>query len=249
MLKNTFIMLPGVNEKSENNIWNQGVLNHSQFLQVHNIKGISRMCKMFFDTRIIEAQRNYNNSSYFAGKISNSEMWRCYDQFKDDAVYLDIEVSSVDEDGYITIVGLFDGITTKTMVKDINLDMDGLGRELAKYQMIVSFNGSIFDAPFINKRYPNVLPKIPHFDLRFACARVGLTGGLKQIEKSLGIVRENEIVDKLYSGDPFRLWKMFRATGDEYYLNLLIEYNEEDVINLNRISEIVYQKLVEKVKI
>ena len=80
-------------------------------------------------------------------------------------------------------------------------------------------------------------------DLRHLCARMGLKGGLKQVERELGIKRTNPIVERLYGGDALTLWKMFRATGDEYYLHLLVEYNEEDCVNLQIIAEKIMKKI------
>jgi len=30
---------------------------------------------------------------------------------------------------------------------------------------------------------------------------------------------------------------MYNATGDEHYLKLLVEYNEEDIVNLKKVAE------------
>ena len=137
---------------------------------------------------------------------------------------------------------MFNGVDTKIMVRGINLDFNALKQELKKYKLIVSFNGSVFDMPFIEKRYPGVLPQIPHFDLRFGCSKLGIKGGLKGIEKLFGIKRR-ELVENLYGGDALTLWKMWQASGDEHYLKLLVEYNEEDIINLKKIADSVYEKL------
>ncbi len=148
----------------------------------------------------------------------------------------------MDRSSYITVVGLFDGIDTKLMIKDINLNFKELKKELEKYKLIITYNGSTFDLPFIKKRYPEVLPHIPHIDLRSLCNRVGLKGGLKEVEKLLNIKR-NRIVEKMYGGDAVTLYRMFKATGDRYYLNLLAEYNEEDVINLKFITNHINHQL------
>jgi uncharacterized protein YprB with RNaseH-like and TPR domain len=71
---------------------------------------------------------------------------------------------------------------------------------------------------------------------------VGLNGGLKKIEKQLNI-RRRQIVEGLYGGDAAQLYRMWRGSGDDYYLRLLVEYNEEDTINLKRIAEHVYREL------
>ena len=50
----------------------------------------------------------------------------------------------------------------------------------------------------------------------------------------------------MYSGDAALLHRMWRGSGNSQYLQLLVEYNEEDVINLRKIAEHVYGKLKTK---
>jgi len=206
------------------------------------------MRKKYYDRKLDEAKKHlYDfNSSYFAGKLPMTETWRLYDFFKEDAVFLDIETNGLSYDNYITMVGLFDGIETKPFIKGINLEPKLLKAELEKYKLIVTFNGSTFDLPFINRRMPGILPNIPHIDLRHACAKVGLRGGLKLIEKELGIKRRNPIIERMYGGDAITMWRMYKGSGDDYYLKLLIEYNEEDCINMKSIANKVYGKLKEQ---
>src|SRR3989338_4905289 len=132
------------------------------------------------------------------------------------------------------------------MIKNINLDYKLLKKELEKYKLIVTFNGASFDLPFIEKRYPNLLPKIPNFDVKSLTDKLGLKGGLKNIEKELGIKR-NQIIDEFNGGDALTLWRMHRATGDEYYLNLLVEYNEYDIINLKLVADKAVKMMKEKI--
>lgn len=235
-----------IDHKTEQNIWGQGIGNWGSFIDALDVKGISKGRKRFYDRQLMKAYSAlYNaNSSYFL-RLPQSEMWRLYGFFKDECVFLDIETSGMGRDGDITVIGLYNGLETKTMIKGINMDFFSLKRELSKYKLIVTFNGSTFDVPFIKKRYPSLLPTIPNFDLRVACSRVGLNGGLKEIEKKLGIKR-NKVIEKMYGGDPLLLWKMFRASGDDYYLKLLVEYNEEDVFNLKKIADFVYDNLKDK---
>ncbi|MBT3721633.1 hypothetical protein HN789_05275 [archaeon] len=245
MIQNSFIFLPRIKQKKEQNIWDQGVNNWNDFLTC-DIKGISKPTKANYN-RIIEKSKQAlreNNSNYFVGKLSSIETWRLYDYFKDEAIFLDIEASSsTSKNAYLTVIGIYDGMNTKIMVKNYNLDLNKLKNELHKYKLIITFNGSSFDIPFLNKKHPGVLPRIPHIDLRHICAKIGLTGGLKQIEKKLKIKRSNIIIEKLYGGDPIKLYRMFLGSGDPYYLKLLVEYNEEDVINLKKIADYSINKL------
>ncbi|MBS3102354.1 ribonuclease H-like domain-containing protein [Candidatus Woesearchaeota archaeon] len=238
MIQNTFIFLEKIGKGLENSLWQQGIKNWDDFLKARKIGGLSNARKLYYDRQILKARNAlYNfNSGYFQRIMPKSEFWRLYDFFKEDSVFLDIETTGLSFEDDITVFGLFNGIETKTMIKNINLDYKILKKELEKYKLIVTFNGSSFDIPFINKRYPGLLPNIPNFDIKSVTNRLGLKGGLKEIEKKLGIKR-NKIIEKFYGGDALTLWRMYKATGDDYYLDLLVEYNEEDIINLKAIAD------------
>jgi len=236
--------LDKIGNLTEKRVWDQGVYDWEQFLDENNIKGIGAKRKIYYDQQILKGRRELYalNSKYFSHTLPLSEQWRLYDFFREETVFIDIETDGLNEHDDITVVGLYDGFETKTMIRGLNLDFAALKTALSQYKMIVTFNGSVFDLPFIKKRYGKILPDVCHFDLRFGCRRVGLNGGLKEIEGKLGIERSNEIVRKL-KGDGAMLHRMWRGSGNDYYLKLLIEYNEEDVINLKTIADHVYQKL------
>jgi len=243
MIECTYIFLEGIKKRMERRIWQQGISNWDSFIKKNRVKGISKLRKEYYNRKLLEAKKElYNlNSSYFLS-LPSSETWRLYDFFKEESIFLDIETSGMSKFSDITIIGLFDGLKTKTMINGINFDYNSLKKELSKYKLMVTFNGAIFDIPFIKKRYPFLLPRIPNFDLRFACRRLGLSGGLKEIEKKLGIKRRKE-VEEMYGYDALLLWETFKRTKDEYYLNLLVEYNEEDTFNLKKIADYVYKEL------
>ncbi len=244
MIQNSFVFLERISSEKEKGLWQQGILNWDDFLRTKEIRGISAAAKKYYDRKIVEARRHLHlqNSSYFCDKLPAKEQWRLYEFFKEEAVYLDIETDGLSDNNDVTLVGLFDGFDTKTMIRRVNLDWQLLRKELQKYKIIVTFNGSVFDIPFMKKRYGEIIPQIPHYDLRFCCSRLGLNGGLKKVEKQLNI-RRSQIVENLYGGDAVQLYRMWRGSGDDYYLRLLVEYNEEDVINLKRIADYAYSEL------
>jgi uncharacterized protein len=250
MIKHSFLFLPKIKTNKEKTIWKQGIKEWGSFINAKRVKGISSRLKLEYNKLLLEAKNALyeDNSGYFTDKLPTTETWRLYDYFKEEAIFLDIETSSAtSQNSYLTVIGLFDGINTKTMIQDVNLDINSLKRELSKYKLLITFNGSTFDLPYLNKKYPGLLPEIPHIDVRHLCNKAGLKGGLKDIEKQLGITRTNKIVERLYGGDPFKLWRMFKGSGDDYYLKLLVEYNEEDVINLKRIIEHAVGRLKEQI--
>ncbi|MBI1936381.1 ribonuclease H-like domain-containing protein [Candidatus Woesearchaeota archaeon] len=248
MITHSFIFLERVGDKLEQNIWRNGIYDWDSFLRQDTIRRLSRYRKLYYNRKILAAKKALYNfdSGYFLDVLPKNEMWRLYDFFREDAVFMDIEttgLSKIHDD--ITVFGLYNGLNTKMMIKGINLDYGILKKELEKYKLIVTFNGASFDLPFIEKRYPNLLPRIPNFDVKSLTDKLGLKGGLKKIEKGLGIKR-NEIVQDFHGGDALTLWRMYRATGDDYYLNLLIEYNEYDIINLKIVAEKCIKIMKEK---
>jgi uncharacterized protein YprB with RNaseH-like and TPR domain len=249
MLEKSFVFLERIGALYEQRLWRQEICSWHDFLNAKEIRGLSKHRKAYCDRKLREAMHFFYgfDSSYFINKLPQNEMWRLYHSFSDETVFLDIETAGLSTANPVTVIGLFDGINTKTMIKGINLDEKSLAKELQKYKLIVTFNGASFDLPFLRRHFPGLLPRVPHFDLKPACARIGLKGGLKAIEKQLGIKR-GRIVDGMYGGDALCLWKMYRATGDDYYLQLLVEYNEEDVVNLKTIANHVTEELSRQIK-
>jgi uncharacterized protein YprB with RNaseH-like and TPR domain len=74
--------------------------------------------------------------------------------------------------------------------------------------------------------------------------RIGYKGGLKNIEKILGISR-SEDTEGMTGFDAVRLWKQYER-GDKDALAKIIKYNNEDIVNLKSILELTYPKMVEK---
>lgn len=240
------MLLPGVQKVTERRFWEQGVQSWDDFIGTSKVKGVGRARKERFDSALCRAKRHHRegNARFFSYAFPFSEQWRLFDEFKEDAVYLDIET-----DGYrngITVIGLSDGIDANTMVRGFNLDKRLLTKELSKYKLLVTFNGASFDVPVI-ERYFGIKLRMPHVDLRFVCQRAGLTGGLKAIEKQLDIRRRKEVAD--CSGeDAVYLWEMWRSTGNRDYLEKLVWYNEEDILNLRPLAERVIPGLWERVR-
>ena len=237
MIRQSFIFLERVSTKTEKNIRKQAK-DWNNFLITDKIKGLSPKRKQYYNRKIEEAQRALYSfkSEYFTKILPRTETWRLYDFFKDETLYLDIEIAN--RKGDIAVIGMYDGVNTKIMIKGFNLNLNILRKELNKYKLIVTFNGSVFDIPVIKRYFSDIIPKIPHIDLRFLCARLGLNGSLKEIEPKLGIKRP-----RFLKGNPIDLWKAFFASGDREYLDLLIQYNEEDIINLKPLIEYCYKNL------
>ncbi|MGR3309414.1 MAG: ribonuclease H-like domain-containing protein [Candidatus Brocadiales bacterium] len=182
------------------------------------------------------------NIRFFADTLPKSEMWRVYPEFKDGVAFLDIETTGFSPYyNDITLIGLFDGKDAKTYIAGKNLD--SFVEDINKYPLMVTFNGSVFDAPFIASKFPDFVSP-PQIDLRFFLSRLGYSGGLKNVERQLGIMRPSELkgIDGYYA---VILWNRY-TRGDTNALKLLIEYNIADVMGLKTLMEEGYRMMQDR---
>ncbi|MAF34868.1 exonuclease [Candidatus Woesearchaeota archaeon] len=245
MIKNTFLFLEGIGREKERKLWQQGIHEWNDFMDAPSIQGLHPTRKQAFDVQLQQAKDKLwaGNMDYFFDKLPLAEHWRLWEHCKDEAVFLDIETG--EREG-ITVVGLYDGRDCKTFIRGQTLDKKTLLAELNKYAVLVSFNGTSFDIPVL-QRYFGITLTHPHIDLRTVCGRVGLKGGLKEIEKRLGITRRKE-VENLRGGHADQLWNMWQASGDKEWLDRLVMYNEEDVLNLETLAQKVIPQLTSKTR-
>ncbi len=227
MLKSSFIHIPGIGHKTERYIWGKGVFSWEDFMvnydKLELPDGKIERIKNHVALSITHLQNR--NVRFFADALPKSEIWRVYPDFKDRVAFLDIETTGLlSYYNEITLIGLFDGKDAKTYIAGKNLD--SFVMDIKQYDLMVTFNGSIFDAPFIAAKFPNFIPP-PHIDLRFFLKRLGYSGGLKSVERQLGIMRPEGIkdIDGFYATI---LWNKY-IHGDSNALDLLIEYNLADV--------------------
>lgn len=93
-----------------------------------------------------------------------------------------------------------------------------------------TFNGTSFDLPVIRRHlFADLKAEMQHRDLLYLCRRQGLRGGLKVVERLLGIERATAGVD---GRDALRLWHAYDTFGDQAALDLLLRYNRDDIIHL-----------------
>jgi len=171
--------------------------------------------------------------------LSEKEKWQVYFYFPSHILFVDIETEGLSkEKNDITLIGIYKEGRYYPFIKNLNLDK--ALKFLAYTPIWITFGGENFDVPFIKKTFPQLKTPLIHIDLFFLVKEVGLRGGLKKIEKMLGIVRETE---GLNGYDAVKLWKKWVEKKDKSALKKLIIYNKEDVVNLKKIMDYVIIKL------
>ncbi len=154
--------------------------------------------------------------------------WQLIPHFINKIAYLDIETTGLSwYTNHITTIAVYDGNNIYNFVRGQNLDE--FPDFIKGYPAVATFYGKGFDVPFIQNEMNIDMFQI-HFDLCFLLRKIGLRGGLKSIEKQLSISRpESEGIDGYFA---VILWKKYMQTKDSRYLDTLLAYNNEDVINL-----------------
>ncbi len=238
-VENSFILAEGVGERTERRLWDHGVTHWDEFCSVPGIgETTCASVEAFIDRGYDELDAG--NARFFAERLPSAERWRLYENFRSDACFFDIETTGLSEHrDVVTTVSVHCGGETTTLVRDDDLTRERVREELAEGSLLVSFNGARFDVPFLETAF-DLSIDTPHLDLLYPCRSAGLTGGLKRIEREVGIGREEEGVDGL---EAVRLWKRFERHGDEGALDRLVRYNREDTENLATLADHVADEL------
>lgn len=224
-------------------MWEQGCTDWETFLaepERFRVGSASREVVLGSVKRSVEALEQANHQ-FFQRHLGMAEAWRAWPEFRDRCLYLDIETDGGQSGQSVTLIGLYDGREFKALVK--GHDLEQFRDLLSHYSMVVTFFGAGFDIPMLQKRFKDLGFDQIHLDLCFALKRLGYRGGLKKIERQLGIVRA-DLADGLDGRDAIRLWREHER-GSPSALDQLIAYNREDVVNLERLAEIAYKGLSE----
>ena len=229
MLRHTFVHVPGIGAKKERDLWSRGFTDWDAFERGHPAGAWRDLILERLDPERA------------ASDLPTREAWRLAAEYAGATLFLDIETTGLSLEGdAVTCVGVSDGTTARAFVRGI--DLERFPESLEGVRLLVTYNGASFDLPVLTRAFPGVdFSRFHHVDLRFPLRRLGLKGGLKGVERTLGIARP----DELHGVDGFmavRLWNAHRA-GREGALETLVSYCLEDVVNLEPLLAHVYDGL------
>lgn len=236
MIERTFQHLPGIGSRGEERLWSMGIKDWDSFLRAEHIRGITTARKIILDQHVRadlaalehEAWERFIRWPERLHHRALPHLERIY--------YLDIETYGV-RSRTATIIAVSDAEHVH-LIDGTRADGTVLSEILSRAEAIVTFNGSRFDLPYLKRAYAYT-PECFTIDLEPLARRAGLAGGLKRIEHELGIIRNRT----LRNGDPLALWRSYRATGDEHFLELLGSYVEQDVLTLPVLLEHIHPRL------
>ncbi|HUT23069.1 MAG TPA: ribonuclease H-like domain-containing protein [Sumerlaeia bacterium] len=242
MLKNTFCHIPGIGRTTEERLWSRGFPSWDEVVAGSGSLPLSRKRSDLVANAAAEsaAALARADADYFYPRLPSSQQWRMFPEFRCATAYLDIETTGLGAPGdYITTIALYDGDSIRHFVQNDNLFL--FPEVIERYQLIVTYNGKSFDAPFI-RHHLGVPMRQAHIDLRHVLASLGYRGGLKGCERQLGIDRkEMADIDGYFA---VLLWFDYLRNRNERALETLLAYNTLDAVNLELLMVFAYNEKI-----
>ncbi len=242
MIRSTFLHLPGVGPATEAELWREGVRDWAELLEEPTVRALPTRGREPIERVVRESESalETRDASWFARRLPDREHWRLYPEFSPSTAFLDIETTSLSPyEGIVTVTTVHGARGTRSFVA--GEDLEELPAYLRGFSVLVTFNGSRFDVPFLKAAFPGFVSPPVHIDLRFLLYRLGLAGGLKRIESVLGLGDRTGVegVDGL---EAVRLWQDHRR-GNPRALERLVRYNRADSVNLEPLLELAVRRL------
>lgn len=237
MIRESFVHLPGIGKATERRLWRAGVLDWASLRST----ALGKKQSIAEALRQSEAALDQRDLSTLFERFPVDERWRLFPDFENDFIGVDIETTGLSTYDVLTVVGIESSQGFQAFVRGANLDQAREVLESAKGLM--TFNGTLFDLPFIRRTFPGIrLPDV-HLDLRFLGRRAGFRGSLKRVERQAGIARDDDIGD-LTGHSAVVLWNEYEQ-GNLESLARLVRYNSADTANLRHLCRVIVQHLTD----
>ncbi len=258
MLTASFIFAKGVTDELERALWSKGVTSWDVLRQFPEeavaILGQSRTQKLV--EQVVEAQAALarGDLAWFRTAWPERERWRLWQGFTapEKIAFVDIETTGLTP-GYdqITVIGLAAVAAASSSATAYvagtpqtgDQPLDRFREAIKSFQLIVTYNGTSFDLPFIERSFrdANFRFEQPHLDIMMPARSIGLLGGLKDMEKQVGIVRPADIKD-MRGAEAIQLWGQWKNAGDTAAYRKLTTYCKADCVNLRDFTQAVYAR-------
>jgi uncharacterized protein YprB with RNaseH-like and TPR domain/predicted nuclease with RNAse H fold/dephospho-CoA kinase len=248
MLESSFLHIEGVGAKRERQFWDAGFQTWKLLQEALSETGPALPLSASLRYRLLDGLRQSQDAvarrdvEFFANRLPRNEHYRMLQSFPEKVAFLDIESTGLSQFyDQITLIGVSVGKSYSCFIaEDDPATLAAVADTLNSADIVVTYNGSLFDLPFLKAKLSELaLPKF-HVDLRFFAKASGLTGGQKAVEQSIGVERTAALAEIEGEKAPL-LWHNYRL-GSVKDLETLIKYNAADINGLKFILDSVLAK-------
>ena len=227
MLTRSLCCFRGISSGAERKLWRMGCLAWDHLPRAGRALSSRKAADLAAQLPALRAALDGGVADVFLRRLPVGHRLRVWPDFALGTTFLDVETTGLSPQDELTVIGVYRDGRQQTFVRGRNLaDFLRIWRQTS---VLVTFNGARFDWPVLARAFGlTVLP--PHIDLMAEARAFGYAGGLKAIERALGVHRE---VDETGDGElAVHLWREFAGDGNEASLDRLLRYNAQDVRSL-----------------
>ncbi len=242
MIDHTFLHCSGIGPKTEKRLKSLGFLSWNDCLQKPDDLPFKSQKREKFIQQLQNSQTalQSNDIPYLVSHLPIREHWRILGEYFTQATFFDIETTGLSSyDSFTTVIVAY--YKNKLYTFSYGENIDDFLNLVDNSELLVAFNGNSFDIPFLEQSFN--IPDIgcPYIDLRWICYYCGYTGGLKLIERQLGIKRPEEIgdVEGYEAVQLFYDWQ----DGNKKSRSKLIKYCQADVLSTYLVAGYLVDKL------
>ena len=231
--------MPGVGPVTEREIISSGGTTWEKVLRYPSLipQRLSRnSTRLLAELKRCQEALKEKDLATLVGSLVIRDHWRILAEYYRDISYFDLETDGLGHGASVVVAVIYHRGELLYFVRGENLD-DFLDL-LEEVKLLVSFNGASFDIPMLCKTWNIPELPCPHIDLRWQSYHFGLSGGLKQIERKLGIKRPRGLrgVDGF---EAVMLWERWSEGGDIKAKEKLLRYCAADVLSLAAINSLL----------
>ena len=243
LLRRSFQHLPGISPAKEAKLRSEGLQDWNELLSRTRVQlDLFRKRGSELSCAVEASERALANGDieFFKERLPKREFYRIAASFPERCVFLDIESTGLSKYyDQVTLVGWSVGSRYEVLIDPT--DTSQLERELRDRPVVITFNGTLFDLPFLTNRFKTDWSSAAHVDLRYLAKRVGLIGGQKKIEVTIGFARGAPL-EGISGAEAVGLWFDYKE-GDLNSLRKLIRYNHTDIEGMKFLFERVVERL------
>ena len=231
MIDRSMCCFSGISAEAERKLWRAGCLSWDGVAAAERVVSPGKANTMRMELPFLRAALEGGVADYFLRRLPVGYRMRLLPDFVTGTGFLDVETTGLGRQDQLTVIGVWRNGVLRQYVQ--GHDIADFLREWRRIEVLVTYNGLRFDWPMLARQL-GLACMPPHIDLMVEARVHGAVGGLKDVERMLGISRTDDEVGN--GAEAVRLWYAYRQAGDCASLAKLLRYNARDVMSLVALS-------------